>query len=170
VPGPVVGDPRVVGQHELELVVDLAVDLVDLQPQEPGVDAELDDHGLDLGGDAPHHLAALYHGSDVANGGHVFELERGEIGQGVVEAHLVALQRLQCLVGAVDQAADVLQLVLHPAGVDRDDAHLLADTDHRYRDRTSDPLGRAMPGSGLAGRHRRVGHEVHVGPGQALPT
>ena len=33
--------------------------------------------------------------------------------------------------------------------------------------RAGDPLGRAVAGAGLAGRHRRVGHEVDVGPGDA---
>ena len=128
-PAHVVGDPRVVGDHQLEFVVDLAVDLVELQAQQPGVDAELDDHRLDLVGDAVHHLAALHHGGDVADGDHVLELERGEVAERVVEAGLVALERLQRLVGAVEQSADVLQLVLAAAGVDVDDAHLLADAD-----------------------------------------
>ena len=39
----------------------LAVQLVELQAHQPGVDAELDDRRLDLLGDAAHHLAALQH-------------------------------------------------------------------------------------------------------------
>ena len=42
----------------------------------------------------------------------VFELGGGEVGDRVVEADLVALERLQRLVGPVEQPADVLQLVL----------------------------------------------------------
>ena len=78
-PAQLFGDSRIVGQHKFELVVDLTVDLVDLQAQQPGIDAELDDHRFDLGGDAAHHLAALHHGGDIADRGHVFELERGEV-------------------------------------------------------------------------------------------
>ena len=97
---------QVVGDDEVELVVDVAVELVELQPQQPGVDAELDDHRLDLVGDAVHHLAALDDGDDVAQRHDVLQLDAGEVGDGVVEADLVALERLQRLVGPVEQAAD----------------------------------------------------------------
>ena len=59
---------QVVGDHQVEFVVDLAVELVELQPQQPGVDAEFDDHRLDLVGDAVDHLAALDDG-DARRGG-----------------------------------------------------------------------------------------------------
>ena len=165
--GVVAGDRRVVGEHQLDLVVDLAVQLVELQAQQPGIDAELDDHRLELGGDAAHHVAALHHGGDVAHGDDVLDLERGEAAQRVVEPGLVPLERLQRLVGAIEQPADVLQLVLRAAGVDVDDAHLLADADDRHLQRPGDALGGAVAGAGLAGRHGRVGHEVDVGPGDA---
>ena len=158
---------QVVGDHEVELVVDVAVDLVELQPQQAGVDAELDDHRLDLVGDAVDHLAALDDGDHVAQRDDVLQLDAGEVGDGVVEADLVALERLQRLVGPVEQPADVLQLVLGAAGVDVDDAHLLAGRHHRDLQRAGDALGGAVAGAGLAGRHRRVGHEVDVGPGDA---
>ena len=67
---------QVVGDDEVELVVDVAVELVELQAEQPGVDAELDDHRLDLVGDAVHHLAALQHGDDVAQRDDVLDLER----------------------------------------------------------------------------------------------
>ena len=38
---------------------------------------------------------------------------------------------------------------------------------HRHVDRAGHALGRAVAGAGLAGGHGRVGHEVHVGPGDA---
>ncbi len=56
---------EVVGDHQVDLVVDVGVDLVELQPQQTGVDAELDDHRLDLVGDAVHHLAALHDRDDI---------------------------------------------------------------------------------------------------------
>ena len=130
---------QVVGDDEVELVVDVAVQLVQLQAQQPGVDAELDDHRLDLVADPVHHLAALHDGDDVTEGHDVLQLDAGEVGDGVVEAHLVALQRLQRLVGPIEQAADVLQLVLGPAAVDVDDAHLLARRHHRHAQRAGRP-------------------------------
>ena len=51
---------EVVGDDEVEFVVDFAVQLVDLHAQQAGVDAEFDDHGLDLVGDAVHHFATLH--------------------------------------------------------------------------------------------------------------
>ena len=101
---------------------------------------------------------------DVANGDDIFQLESGEVGERVVEAHFVALERLQGLVGAIEQPADVLQLMLAPAGVDVDDAHLFADADHGTgSDRATRSAVRCrVPVSTC--RHRRVGHEVDVGP------
>ena len=113
------------------------------------------------------HLTALDDGDDVAQRHDVLQLDAREVGDGVVEADLVTLERLQRLVGAVEQPADVLQLVLRAAGVDVDDAHLLARRDHGHLQRARHPLGRAMPGARLARGHRRVGNEVDVGPGDA---
>ena len=158
---------QVVGDHEVQLVVDVAIDLVELQSQQTGVDAQLDDHRLDLVGDAVDHLAALHDGDDVAQRHDVLQLDAGEVGDGVVEAHLVALEGLQRLVGPVEQPADVLQLVLRPAGVDVDHAHLLAGRHDGHLQRAGDAFGRAVPGAGLARRDGRVRHEVDVGPGDA---
>ncbi len=103
---------QIVRDDQVEFVVDLAVQLVELQPQQSGVDAEFDDHRLDLVGDAVDHLAALDDRDDVAQCDDVFHLDRGEVRDGVVEADLVALERLQGLVGAVEQVADLLELPL----------------------------------------------------------
>ena len=66
---------QVVGDDEIELVVDVAVQLVELQAQQPGVDAELDDHRLDLVADAVDHLAALHDGRHVAQRHDVLDLD-----------------------------------------------------------------------------------------------
>ena len=132
-----------------------------------GLGAQLDDRGLDLLGHAAHRLAALQHGGDVAHGDQVLHLQRGERGGGVVQADLVALQRLEGLVAADEQPRDLLQRVLGVADVDGDDAHVLADGDDRHGERPGHPLGRAVPGPRLAGEHVRVGHQVDVGPGDA---
>ena len=162
---PVVGD--VVLDDQLEFVVDLAVQLVELQPEQTGVDAEFDDHQLDLVGDAVHHLAALHHGGDVAQRRDVFHFDRGEARDRVVEAGLVALEGLQCLVGALEQSADLLQLSFAAAGVHVDDAHLLAGRHDGNGERAGHAFGRAVAGSGLARRDRGVGNEVHVGASDA---
>ena len=159
---------HVVVDDEVELVLDVAVRLVELEAEQAGLDAELDDHRLDLLGDAQHHLAALQHGGDVAQRHGVLQLGRREAEHGVLEAHLVALERLQRLVRPVEQTADVLQLVLRPAGVEVDDAHLLAGRDDGHLQRPGDALGGAMPGARFARRHRRVGDEVDVGPGDPV--
>ena len=93
---------QVVGDHEIEFVVDLGVDLVELQPQQSSVDAEFDDHRLDLVGDAGDHLAALNDGDDIANRDDILHLERRQVADRIVEARLVALERLQRLVGTVE--------------------------------------------------------------------
>ena len=49
--------------------------LLELEADEPAVDAELDDVGLDLLGDAPHHLGALQQHDHVAEGDEVLDLE-----------------------------------------------------------------------------------------------
>jgi hypothetical protein len=41
-----------------------------------------------------HHLAALHHAHHVAHGDDVFDLDRGETADRVVETDLVALERL----------------------------------------------------------------------------
>ena len=92
---------------------------------------------------------------------------RGQVGDRVVEPGLVALERLQRLVGPVEQPPDLLQLALAAAGVDVDDAHLLGRRHDRHVERAGDTLGGAVTGAGLARGHGRVGHEVHVGAGDA---
>ena len=106
---------QVVLEDEPAVVLEVAEQLVELEPDEAGVDAELDDVGLDLLGDAAHHLAPLEHGDHVADAHEVLHLQRRQRGRAVVEADLVALQRLQRLVGPVEEARDLLEHVLQPA-------------------------------------------------------
>jgi hypothetical protein len=161
------GDAGIVGDDEVEFVVERGEHLVELQAQQTGIDTEFDDHRLDLGRDLAHHHAALDHCRHIVHGDDVLDLECGERAGGVVEFVLVALERLQRLVGTVEQPADVLQLALHAAGVDVDDAHLFADADDRHAQRHGHSFGGAVPGAGLGGGRRGVGHEVHVRSGDA---
>ena len=158
----------VVGDDKVELVLDVAVQLVELETQEACFDSEFDDHRLDLLGDAQNHLAALQHRGDVAEGNGILQLRRRETEHGVLEADLVTLECLQCLVRPVEQAADVLQLVLGSPGVEVDDPHLLTRRDDRHLQRLGDTLGGAVPCARLARRHRGIGHEVDVGSGNAI--
>ena len=66
---------EVVLDDQAAVVLDAAHQLVELQADEPALDAELDDAELDLLGDAPHHLGALEHGDDVAHGDEVLHLD-----------------------------------------------------------------------------------------------
>ncbi len=159
---------QVVGHHQFELVVDLGVDLVELQAQQTGIDPEFDDHRLDFVRDAGDHLAALHHRDHVTNRDDVFHLERSEVADRVVETNLVALERLQRLVGTIEQATGLLQLAFGAARVHIDHAHLLGRGDHRNVERSGDPFGGAVAGAGLAGGHRGIGHQVHVGTRDAV--
>ena len=66
---------EVVLDHEAAVVLDAAHELLELEPHEAALDAELDDAELDLLGDAAHHLGALEHGDDVAHGDEVLDLD-----------------------------------------------------------------------------------------------
>ena len=159
---------EVVLDDQAAVVLDAAHELVELEADEPAVDAELDDVALDLLGDAPHHLGALQHGARRRAAVTRSSTSSGrERGRHVVEAVLVALERLQGLVGPVEQARDRLERVLLVADVDGDDRHVLGHRDHRHVDRAGHPLGGAVAGAGLRRRHVGVGHQVDVGPGDA---
>ena len=110
---------EVVAHDEPALVLDAAQDLLELQADEPTVDAELDDVLVDLLGDARDHLGALQQHDHVAERDEVLDLERGQRARHLVEAALVALEGLQGLVGPVEQPGDRLERVLLVADVAR---------------------------------------------------
>ena len=114
----VLADEAQVGEHA-------AGELLELQLDEPAVEAELDDVALDLLGDPAHHLRALQHGDDVADRHEVLDLERRQRAGDAVEARLVAAEDLQRLVGAGEDARDAVERLLVALVVHRDDAHLL---------------------------------------------
>ena len=155
---------EVVAHDELALAVDAGHELLELQRQQAAVGAELDDVALDLGGDAPHHLQALADRHGVADRDEVLDLERGQRAGDLVEAQLVALERRERLVGARQDRGAVVEDVAPAAGVERDDAHRLADAHDRVAGLLGDPLGGAVAGAGLLGRDGRVGDELHARP------
>ena len=106
---PVVLLVEVVDDDQAALVLHPGQELLELEAHEAAVDAELDDVALDLLGDAQHHLGALQHHDDVADGDEVLDLERREAVGDLVEALLVALEGLQGLVGPVEQPGDGLR-------------------------------------------------------------
>src|SRR5262249_57549134 len=58
---------------------------------------------------------------------------------------------------------DVLEDVLHPAEVERDDVPALGDRDYQGVGLLGDALGRAVPRAGLRGEDGRVRHQLDVG-------
>ena len=158
---------EVVARHEPAVVVHAAGELFELERDEPAVVAELDDVTLDLVGDAAHHLGALEHGRDVAQRDEVLDLEGRQRAGDAVEPRLVPAEDLERLVGAGEHSRDGDERALVPAVVDRHDAHLFRDGEHRHLDLARDALGGAVAGPGLGGRDVGVGNEVDVGAGDA---
>ena len=134
---------------------------------EAAVRSQLDQVALDLLGDAADHFARLEHGHDVAHRDGVLHLETGERAERVVEARAEALQGGQRLARAVDQPAGRLGGVLLVVAVDGDGGHGLGHRNDRHVDGAGHPLGRAVAGARLRGGDGRLGHQVHVGPGDA---
>ena len=86
----------------------------------------------------------------------------------LVEAGAVLLQRRQALVRLREHRRDVLEDVLHPLDVDRDDVAALRDRDHERLGLLRDALGGAVAGPGLHREDRRVGHQLDVRPADLL--
>jgi hypothetical protein len=162
----------VVADDQLPVVADPAGQLLQLEGDEAAVGAQLDGVLLDLGADPAHHLQALEHRGDVPDGHQVLDLQGGEGAGDLVEAGLVALQRLQGLVGAGQDLAGVLQHVAQVADVDGDHRHRLAHRHHRVAGLLGHPLRGAVPGAALPGLDAGVGDQLGGRPEDpgALPV
>ena len=158
---------EVVLDHHATVVLDTAHQLLELQANQAPVDTQLDDVELDLLRDPAHHLCPLQHGDDVAHRDEILHLESRQRAGDLVEAVLVALQRLQCLVGSGQQPRDRLERMLLVAHVHSDDRHVLRYRDDRHVDRPGDTFRRAVAGTGLRGRDVGVGHQMDIGAGDA---
>ena len=158
---PVAG--QVVPGDQLPLRLHAGEQLVQLQGQQPAVGAELDDVALDLVRDPAHHLQPLGDAHRVPDGDQVLDLQRGQRAGDLVQPHLVALQGGQRLVGPGQDGGGVVQHVAPAVDVQPDHPHRLADRDHREAGLRGHPLRGAVPGAGLLGRDRRVGHQLHGG-------
>ena len=106
----------VVADDQLALGLDAGDQLLELQREQPAVGAELDDVVVDLAGDPADHLQPLGDDGDVADGDQVLDLQRRQRAGDLVEAHLVALEGRQRLVGPGQDRAGVLE---HVAGLRR---------------------------------------------------
>ena len=137
--------------------------LVELHLDQPALGAELDDVALDLHRHPGDELGALEHREHVVQGRAALELERREPGGDLVEAAAVLVERRQRLVGLGQHDGDLLQDVLDPVDVERDDLAALGDRDHQRVGLLGDPLGGAMAGAGLQREDRRVRGELDVG-------
>ena len=155
---------EVVADDEVALGVDAGDELLELEGEETSVGAELEDVVLDLAGDPDDHLEALRDDGDVAHRDEVLDLEGGQGRGDLVEAQLVALEGGEGLVGAGEDLAGVLEDVADLADVGRDDLHRLRHRDDGVARLLGDALGGAVPGAGLLGGDRVVGHQVDRGP------
>jgi hypothetical protein len=107
---------------------------------------------------------------DVADGDGVLDLQRGEARDHLREPPAVALQRLQGLLCPGQDLRRVLDQVPLVAEEQRDRRHGRRDGDDRQSGLAGDAFGRTVPGAGLGGLDRPVGHQVHPGPDDALPV
>ena len=138
-------------------------ELLDLEGQEAPVGAELQDVGVDVGGDAADHLHELEHRGDVTDGDEVLDLQGVQAGGGLVEAGLVTLQGGQGLVGAGQDRLAGLQDVALAVHVQGDDPHRLAHGDDRVPGLAGHALGGAVTHARLRGLDRGVGQQLDVG-------
>ena len=129
------------------------------------IDAQLDDGGLERVGQPTDPFGPLQCDGDVLHRDQILDLEGGQRTGHLVEAAAIALQRLDGLVGPVQEHRDLLEHVLLVAAVHGDGVHALGDGDDGHVDGPSHPLGGAVPGAGLGRGDVGVGHQVHVGPG-----
>ena len=158
---------QVVAQHEAPVVVGAAHQLLELQADEPTVGAELDDGHLGLVRDPAHHLGSLQEADHVAHGDEVLHLQRRELRRRGVEALAVLLERLQRLVGPTEQQPRGQERSLLVAQVDGDRVPRLRHRHDGHAEGARHPFGGAVARAGLRGGDRGIGHQVHVGPGDA---
>ena len=158
-----VGVGVIVADDQLAGGVVVADELLELQLELASVGAEFDDVGVDLEADPAHHLEPLHDRHHVPQRDEVLDLGGGQLPVDLVEPGLVALERGDGLVGARQDGRRVGHDVPLARDVHRHDAHRVADRDHRIAGLHGGALGRAVPGAGLVGGDRRVGHQLHVG-------
>ncbi len=157
---------EVVLDHHPTVVLDTTHQLLELQANQAPVDTELDDVELDLLRDPAHHLCPLQHGDHVTHRDEILHLESRQRAGDLVEAVLVALQRLQRLVGSVSSLG-IDRARASRRDVHSDDRHVLRHGDDRHVDRPGDTFRRAMAGTGLRRRDVGVGHQMDIGAGDA---
>ena len=132
---------EVVLDDQAAVVLDAAHELLELQPHEAALHAELDDAQLDLLGDAAHHLGALQHGDDVAHGDEVLDLDGGQRAGDLVEAVAVALEGLDAPGWPGSSSRGIGSSVCFwSRDVDGDDGHVLGDGDDRHVDASAPPV------------------------------
>lgn len=135
----------------------------ELEGQLATVGPEFEHVLLDLHGQAVHHLEPLRHGERVAQRDDVLDLDHGQLPGHLVEAGLVALECRDGLVGPGQDGRGVVDDVAATVDVHADDAHRLADRNHRISGLDCGAFRGAVPGAGLHGGDARIGHELHVG-------
>ena len=153
----------VIAEQQCSLPPGARSELVELQPQQPRISAQLDQAARYLVGHPADELELLSDDRDVGDGCPVLDLHGGESTSRVRQAQLVALERGELLVRSSQQRGRVLQHVPFPSGKNGNRPHRLADGDDRETGLPGGTLRRPVAGTGLLRRQCRVGHELHGG-------
>ena len=143
-------------------------ELLELEPDQPALAAELDAVARDALRHPRDHLGPLEDDEDVVEHDGVLELERGQAGQHLLEPLPIRVERPERLVRLREDVGDGVELVPRRPDEDRDRLPLLRDGDDERAGLLRDALGRAVSGAGLVGRDRRVRHELDVRPREPL--
>ena len=158
----------VVADDRVALARHVSHELLELQPDQPALGAELDAVARDARCHPRDHLCPLEDDEHVVEDDGVLELERGQARQHLLEPLPVGVERRERLVRLGEHVGDRVELVPRGPDEDRDRLPLLRDRDHERAGLFRHALGGAMPRAGLVRRDRRVGHELDVGPREPL--
>ncbi len=135
-----------------------------LESDQLALSPEFDGVVLQVGTDAPNQGGTLQELGHIAIHHDVDHLQLGQPILVVGEAATEPLQRQQVLIGLGEKRGRASQLELMIADEDRHRLAALADDDDGASGLDGDPLGGAVPGSGLTGGDRWIRDEMNVGP------
>ena len=158
----------VVAHDQLACDVVVADQLLQLKFQLASVGAEFDDIGVDFEADPADHLQPLHHRHHVAQRDEILDLCRRQLPAHLIEARLVPLQGVDGLVGARQDGRRIGHHMSLARHVDGHDAHRMAHRHNGISGLNRRALGGPVPGARLVGRNRRVGHQLNVGPQDAV--
>src|SRR5436190_1798798 len=144
------------------LVRDVGHELLELEPDQPALLAQLDTGPLDLVRHPRRQLGALQRDQHVVEHDRPLELQRGQASYDLFEPGAVGLERAERLVRLREHVGDRVELVAALADEDSHRLALLRDRDHQRVGLPGDALGGAMARPGLRRGNRRIRHQLHV--------